>query len=219
MVTDARGHTVPSGSDAPKRQALLDLSDSIADVRSVADQAAGQAAVADLVDAGIDPAGTVWWLASPGVLAVYTGSAFQALALKSQADALDARVPVGQAAGTVTVPSVPSGDAKNATVTFPSGVFTGAPFITLGIYTSSTAGRLATHHTKTSAGFIIRAFIVDGWSSQDVLVSWNAVRMPPPAQAMQTFSTFAAMSAPAAEPEPQATATCPTPGCPNHQAG
>jgi ATP-dependent protease HslVU (ClpYQ) ATPase subunit len=32
-------------------------------------------------------------------------------------------------AGTVPVPSVPTGDAKNATVTFPSGVFTGAPFI------------------------------------------------------------------------------------------
>ncbi len=80
-TTDARGHTVPSGTDQAARQALLDLSLSIPSVRTVASVTAATQHVASLVSAGLTPSpdSPVWALAG-GVLCTWDGSAWTRVA-------------------------------------------------------------------------------------------------------------------------------------------
>ena len=56
MATDARGHTVPTGSDFAQRKSLTDLSLSIGDIKTCASEAAANLYVAD-VTAALSAAG------------------------------------------------------------------------------------------------------------------------------------------------------------------
>lgn len=55
MATDARGHTVPTGSDFAARKSLTDLSLSISDIPARASSAAMGLLISDLAGAGITP--------------------------------------------------------------------------------------------------------------------------------------------------------------------
>lgn len=79
-IRDARGHTVPTGSDAARRQSLLDLSMSIPSIRSVASESEASQYVAQLRAAGItasdrDPAFV--WRRDLGVLQVWNGTVWR----------------------------------------------------------------------------------------------------------------------------------------------
>lgn len=79
-IRDARGHTVPTGSDAARRQSLLDLSLSIPSIRSVASESEASQYVAQLRAAGItasdrDPAFV--WRRDLGVLQVWNGTVWR----------------------------------------------------------------------------------------------------------------------------------------------
>ena len=302
MVTDARGHVVPAGSEAPKRQAFLDLSDSINDVRPVADQAGADALVADLVANDIDPTGTTVWLQDVDQVEVYDGTTWHTLPTDESLDGLilkimstkpvatdgDTAYPLGwsfmyltgddsraggwpqagnfwrvftykvaagnvfqyltraspntnqllyrnwasgkwspwtgsgpfaQAAGTATVSGIKAGTSGSTLVTFPTNLFTDAPYITLALYSSIPGERFVSHINKSRTGVTICGGYTGASSNTlDYYVSWNAVQMEGPAQ---NVALRAARSAPFAfaaeppEPEPDATVTCPTPGCEN----
>lgn len=55
MATDARGHTVPTGSDFAARKSLTDLSLSISDIPARASAAAMGLLISDLAGAGVAP--------------------------------------------------------------------------------------------------------------------------------------------------------------------
>ena len=79
MATDARGHTVPTGSDFAQRKSLTDLSLSIPSIKSVASKAAATLYLATLSDAGITPsvANPVWaWRSDTQALMRHDGAAW-----------------------------------------------------------------------------------------------------------------------------------------------
>lgn len=83
MATDARGHTVPTGSDFAQRKSLTDLSLSIPSIKSVASEAAATLYLATLSDAGITPsvANPVWvWRSDLTRLLINDGSAWRVVA-------------------------------------------------------------------------------------------------------------------------------------------
>lgn len=83
MATDARGHTVPTGSDFAQRKSLTDLSLSIPSIKSVASEAAATLYLATLSDAGITPsvANPVWvWRSDLMRLLINDGSAWRVVA-------------------------------------------------------------------------------------------------------------------------------------------
>ena len=80
MATDARGHTVPTGSDFAQRKSLTDLSLSIPSIKSVASEAAATLYLATLSDAGITPsvANPVWaWRSDTQALMRHDGTAWE----------------------------------------------------------------------------------------------------------------------------------------------
>lgn len=79
-IRDARGHTVPTGSDAARRQSILDLSMSIPSIRSVASESEASQYVAQLRAAGITPSDrdpAFVWRRDLGVLQVWNGTAWR----------------------------------------------------------------------------------------------------------------------------------------------
>ena len=80
MATDARGHTVPAGSDFAQRKSLTDLSLSIPSIKSVASEAAATLHLVALSDAGITPsvANPVWaWRSDTQALMRHDGAAWE----------------------------------------------------------------------------------------------------------------------------------------------
>lgn len=201
MATDARGHTVPSGSEAPKRQAILDLSDTICDVRLVGSQDEATAAVADMQAANLEVTGTAWWFASPGALYVYDGAAFNQLAFQAP---IDKRMPYASTAGYVSISSVKADTEKSMTVTFPAGLFTAPPRVTTTPQSGSPRIRSSSVNAITKSSAMIWVGN-SGSSTGDLGVHWIAA---------QPSSADVALMA-ADEPHTDATVTCPTSGCRN----
>lgn len=203
MVTDSRGHQVPAGSDSwGYREDMEQLSASITDVRSVADQAAATTAVADLDAADLDTEGTVWWLQSPGTLVVYTSGEFVPVAM-------GAAVPVS--ANGWTTMSGTADSTRTKTITLPTGRFTSMPAVMLqngtGVSKASSTNQQEWTTEKTAASFQLN---VNRSNATTVTINWLAVSDP-------TATTLLA-SAPApftGTDQPTTTATCPTDGCPN----
>lgn len=82
-TTDARGHTVPLGSDAPRRQTLLDLSLSIPSVRTCTSLAAANQHVAALRNAGVtasDSSVILVWRTDLAVITAWNGKTWSQVA-------------------------------------------------------------------------------------------------------------------------------------------
>lgn len=82
-TTDARGHTVPLGSDAPRRQTLLDLSLSIPSTKTCPSLASANQHVAALKNSGIsasDSSVILVWRTDLGVLTAWNGKTWSQVA-------------------------------------------------------------------------------------------------------------------------------------------
>lgn len=82
-TTDARGHTVPLGSDAPRRQTLLDLSLSIPSVKTCPSLAAANQHVEALRNAGVDASDSsviLVWRTDLAVITAWNGKTWAQVA-------------------------------------------------------------------------------------------------------------------------------------------
>lgn len=126
------------------------------------------------------------------------------------------------AMGTTEVPDIASGTAKSVAVTFPAGRFDRTPYITLGMYSSTTGSRFPAHSAKSVTGFTMICGYLGQSASVDVWISWHAIQMPNVDVA--AAAAFAAR-APSefdqqpGDPLPDTVATCRTAGCSNEGIG
>lgn len=125
--------------------------------------------------------------------------------------------------GSVSVPETGSGDGRNVSVTFPSGGFGSAPKITTNPVTTAPHQRALSAMSATPSGFMLR-YVNTGSSAIGVSAQWVAVevREEPALAALTADDKTSSWGTPAqlamsvtAQQEPDATVTCPTPGCYN----
>lgn len=225
MVTDARGHEVPADSDMwGYREDMGLLSASIADVRSVANQADAEAAIADLEASDLDPSGTVWWLATPGALYVYDGTALVELAGKAEVAEQIATLTEGLAdltdhgfvaidSGYIDFPGVGgNGGTKSATVNFAKNRFSLSPIPAGPLGQQRISWTLSSVSTTS---MVLTGVNFTGIDAPTARTRWVAVQSAAPARAQAFSARSAGALALDDDTLPQGTVTCPTTGCPN----
>ena len=134
-------------------------------------------------------------------------------AIKALATAIDTKLPAAMTSGTADLGNVTGQATGSKTVTFPVGLFTVAPIgATTGVTSfPSSRGKANSYGSATTTSMIVYAFY-DGatTATAPIVVAWHAVQ--PYAAPAQLAARALAL---AAQPEPDATVTCTTPGCPN----
>lgn len=171
MVIDARGHEVPDGSDPwGYREDMEDLSESISSVRSVANQQAAVAAVAELVGAGINPAGTLWWFADSGLIYLRTAAGGWARVI-SQADTLLPIVAYGIATGITGKANA----IRSRVVTLPTGRFPRVPIVMIQMGTGSTTAAVNTEIWVSSRKATSFTLNINRSNTTTLAVQWMAV--------------------------------------------
>lgn len=129
-------------------------------------------------------------------------------AIQALAEAIDTKQPHAQAVGTAEFTGVRPGNAKSIAVTFPAGLFTANPYVTLGIYSTVPGEKATSHSNKSATGFTVHGGYTGASTSVDYRVNWHATQVAAP-----TAVNLLADEATAAAAD--ATVTCPTDGCAN----
>lgn len=176
MATDARGHTVPGGSDAPKRSDLLDLGLSITDPIPVTNTTARTAKLAEL--ATLTPAITP---ASDNPIYFQRADAGAGLELEFTTDGstfhtvpATPMVPSRTARGSVAL-TVSSAVGASQSVTFPAGRFTATPKVFVSKQSADLSKFIPYVTTISSTGCTIGIYAGDGVAaSGSVTVAWSA---------------------------------------------
>lgn len=120
--------------------------------------------------------------------------------------------PYGVANGTVTMPSAAaSGGTSTASVTFPSGVFSAEPNVTMNSRTSVPAQRVTAAGSITATSFIA-TFHNMASSASGTNADWVAIQLDGP---LVSGVTAAAAAADVGDGPVTVTVICPTAGCPN----
>lgn len=127
-------------------------------------------------------------------------------AIEALAEAIDAKLPAAMTAGNASIPNAGGDATKSVTVTFPSGLFTVTPYVTIAARTAYPEARSfwGTTGANTSSFQAVNYY---AGASATLGASWVAVQPDGP--------TVQAFASPLADPGDMVTVTCPTPGCRN----
>lgn len=183
MATDARGHTVPAATDAPKRADILALGLSINDPIVVANTTARAQALTDLAAESIVPssASPLFFFrvdAGIGRQLEYTtdGTTFESIPTVGRSS------PFALAAGIVTINTTVA-TVNTIAVTFPAGRFTQTPIMpapNVATAAGGTGGMTARAIPSSASGGTIYLYSAPGTNFSagiSVPIHWTAFQM------------------------------------------